>query len=741
MPPIQRFRAWLLPVGVMASLVVILMPLPPVIMDLLLAGNLALAVVILLTTIHIATPLEFSVFPTLLLATTLTRLVLNIATTRLILTGAPTLGEQAAGSVVQTFGQFVAGNQVEVGLILFLILIVVQFVVITKGATRISEVAARFALDGMPGRQSAIDADLNAGNIDNQTASAKRDALSAEADFYSAMDGAGKFVRGDAIAGLVITAINIVGGLYLGVVVSGMGIADAASVFTKLTIGDGLVSQIPSLLISLSAGILVTRGTRKSNLPEDFVTQLLGNSKALFIAGGFLLVLMITGLPLIPLLLLGGGCFLIATTLMRNDKNRENAAEEARVKESEAAAHATTQKRVEDFLTVDPLEVAIGLGLLPLADPSRGGDLMQRIASLRNQMAAEIGIVLPKVRVRDDATLGQQEYEIRLFGDFVARGQLRIDKLLACGDSRTTGTPVGEQVLDPASRREAIWIDPVDREQAMIYGYKTRTAPGVLAHHLEQIARSHADELLSRDATKHLLDELRQVAPAMVDELVPRQSDSQPPRGGRMSVSDVQKVLQGLLREAIPIRQLGIILEALSDASEKTNDTERQIEHVRQRLARTLCAGLCDSHRVMRAVHIDEATLAGLQGNPVTTPADAFEVHGASSLGTDLNGAGQGGRGKTGRHQNQFVTEVDKTQDVTCDAIRQAVKNLTDKGYPPVILVGDGPELGTGARRRVKQIMDEAGIWANVLSTNEITSDTQLELYRTAAVERAATAA
>lgn len=695
MSSIQRFRPWLLPIGMMACMVVILMPLPTAIMDLLLAGNIALAVIILLTTINIATPLEFSVFPTLLLATTLSRLVLNIATTRLILSNAPKAGEDAAGGVIQAFGQFVAGNQIEVGLVIFLILVVVQFVVITKGATRISEVAARFALDGMPGRQSAIDADLNAGNIDAETAAGKRDDLIAEADFYSAMDGAGKFVRGDAIAGLVITAINIIGGLYLGVIVSGMEVAKAAEVFTKLTIGDGLVSQIPSLLISLSAGVLVTRGTRRTNLSDNFVTQLLGNSKALFVAGGFLLVLVVTGLPPIPLILLGSGCVLIATTLDRNDKRKTIEANERR--EAETTSAATTQKRVEDFLSVDPLEVAIGLGLLPLADPSRGGDLMQRIASLRNQMAAEIGIVLPKVRVRDDATLGEQAYEIRLFGDFVARGQLRVDQLLATGDHRITGTVQGERVTD-STNGTSVWIDPVDREQAMIYGFKTRTAPSVLADHLERVARAHADELLSHDATKHLLDELRQVAPAMVEDLVP----------GRLTIADVQKVLQGLLREAIPIRQLGIILEALGDAAEHTSNASEQVERVRLRLARTLCAQLRDAKRTLRVIAIDDqmATELDLSIPSVTQPS-------TTALPASHNS----------KLEKQFSSSRNKTSDVTCDVIRQAVKNLISEGYPPVLLVG--PQL----RRRVKQIVDDAGIWVHVLSTSEITNDTHLEFH------------
>ena len=696
---IERIRPWLLPVGVMACLVVILMPLPTAVMDLLLAGNIAIAVVILLTAIHVASPLEFSVFPTLILATTLSRLVLNIATTRLILSQAPELGDQAAGNVIQTFGQFVAGNQIEVGLVIFLILVVVQFVVITKGATRISEVAARFALDGMPGRQSAIDADLNAGNIDAAAASRKRDDLIAEADFYSAMDGAGKFVRGDAIAGLVITVINVLCGLYLGVFVSGMGIGEAAGVFTKLTIGDGLVSQIPSLLISLAAGVLVTRGTRRSNLPDQLIGQLFASSKTMYLAAGFLLVMTLTGLPLIPLLMLAGGSLMIATTLRGNEQERD--AEAQRARESETSTAANSQKRVEDFLAVDPLEVAIGLGLLPLADPSRGGDLMQRISRLRNQMAAEIGIVLPKVRVRDDATLESLEYEIRLFGDFVARGSLRTDKLLATDDGRSTGQLQGEPAPEFSSSGTATWIDVDNREQALIYGYKTQTAPGVLADHLEQTARNHADELLSHDATKHLLDELRQVAPALVDELVP----------SRLSVAAVQKVLQGLLAESIPIRQLGIIMESLGEASRKTDDAGAQIEIVRSRLSRTLCTQLSDPQRVLRVVRLDTEGL----------DTEGLDTEGLDTEGLDTEG----------------LEAIDPLnfEDITCDAIRQAVKNLVAEGYPPVVLVGPH------SRRPLKHAMTEAGIWTHVLSTNEISSDTEIRIHSQICRRPAATAA
>lgn len=677
------------------------MPLPSVALDLLLAGNIALAVVIFLNAIQVRSPLEFNVFPTILLATTLSRLVLNLATTRTILTRAPIDGESAAGGVIQTFGRFVAGNQIEVGLILFVILVVVQFVVITKGATRISEVAARFALDAMPGRQSAIDADLNAGHIDAETAADRRDKLVTEADFYAAMDGAGKFVRGDAIAGLVITMINLIGGLYLGLFVYSMGLGESAAVFSKLTIGDGLVSQIPSLLISLAAGILVTRGTRASDLSDNFITQLFGNTRALVVTGIFLLALMVTGLPLIPLLLLGSGALLLASSLSRSQKAQDAEARLKRERESAAAP----QKRVEDFLNVDPLEVAIGFGLLPLADPSRGGDLMPRIASLRNQMAADIGIVLPKVRVRDDASLGQQEFEIRLFGDFVAGGEIPVDKLLAVGDSSATGTPAGIPVEIPSeSGQHAVWIEPSGREQAMIYGYKTRTGPAVLADRLESVARNYADELLSHDATKHLLDELREVAPTMVDHLVPQ----------RIEIGEIQKVLQGLLAEGIAIRQLAIIVEALGDVTaieprgqhdwegsgvSQDERTVLRIEHVRKRLSRTICAPLRDDSRCLRAVAI--------------SPEMCDQI-GARSQAMSFTGGGV----------SEGQGSGPKTEDFTCDAIRQAVKTLREDGFPPVVLVPPNH------RRAIKQLFDREELFAHVLASDEVSVDTRLQLSR-----------
>ncbi|MCH8046045.1 MAG: flagellar type III secretion system protein FlhA, partial [Planctomycetes bacterium] len=527
--PWARARDLILPIGIIGSVLVIMVPLPPMILDLLLAANITIAVIVLLTTVYVKTPLEFSIFPSLLLATTLGRLVLNVATTRLILTRAGTHGMSAAGEVIGSFADFVAGNNIVVGLIIFVIIVVIQFVVITKGATRISEVAARFALDGMPGRQMAIDADLNAGIIDEKQAQRRREEITEQADFFGAMDGASKFVRGDAIAGIIITLINIVGGLIIGVAQLGMGFGEAASLFTKLTIGDGLVSQVPAFLISLAAGLLVTRSTREINLPSEFMRQLFSRPPALAITGGFLGVLIFTSLPTLPLMALGGGCVGLAVMLSgRQQKERE---------ESERATKAETEQpaeeRVEDFLSVDPMEFSIGVGLIRLADPKRGGDLLDRIKGVRQMVAQDIGIVMPKVRIRDDMRLEQNQYRLKIADMPVADGLVYPEMLLAMDSGMTTGKVPGIETREPAFNTPATWIDPATRSQAELYGYTIVEAVAVLATHLTEVVRQHADELLTRDATKHLIDELKETSPTVVEELIPNQ----------MKLYEVQKVL------------------------------------------------------------------------------------------------------------------------------------------------------------------------------------------------------
>ena len=679
---LMRYRDLVLPLGIIGCLVVILVPLPPMLMDMLLAANITVGVIVLLTTVYVATPLEFSIFPSLLLATTLARLVLNVATTRLILTGADTLGMGAAGGVIKSFGEFVAGDRIEVGLIIFVIIVLIQFIVITKGATRISEVAARFALDGMPGRQMAIDADLNAGLIDEKEAQGRRQEINAQADFYGAMDGASKFVRGDAIAGIVITIVNVIGGLYIGVVQAGMTFTEAGSLFTKLTIGDGLVSQVPALLISLAAGLLVTRSAQKANLPVQFLQQLLGNPKALAVAGGFLTLLIVTNLPAIPMATLGLGCIGLAVVMNRQTARRENAeAEQAEVERAEAAA--PPQKRVEDFLTIDPMEISIGLGLLGLADPSRGGDLMQRITGVRNAVAADLGIILPKVRVRDEMTLGELDYEIRIEGSEVAKATLLPNQLLAIDSGHTTGVIEGQATRDPTFGEPAVWIDPMRREQAAIYGYMTVEPGAVMATHLQEISKRHADELLSRDATKHLIDELKEASPTVVNELIP----------GVMKVSEVQQVLHLLLKEDIPIRQLGIILETLGDFAGRTKDAVWLCEYVRHRLARTISSRYRDGDGCLHVLALDPA----------------MEDRIAAGIEHTERGL--------------FVRMSPSAVDLTCEKIQEGVKKLITAGHPPVVLVS--PRIRPGLR----QITNASMPRLKVLSYNEITQDTKIESY------------
>lgn len=679
---IMRYRDLVLPLGIIGCLVVILVPLPPALMDLLLAANIAVGVIVLLTTVYVATPLEFSIFPSLLLATTLARLVLNVATTRLILTGAESRDMNAAGGVIRSFGEFVAGDSIEVGLIIFVIIVSIQFIVITKGATRISEVAARFALDGMPGRQMAIDADLNAGLIDEKQAQMRREQISAQADFYGSMDGASKFVRGDAIVGIVITIVNIIGGLYIGVMHAGKTFPEAAELFTKLTIGDGLVSQVPALLISLAAGLLVTRSTQKTNLPVEFLQQLLGNSKALAVAGGFLALLIVTNLPTIPMATLGIGCIGLAVVMNRQTIRRQDA-EQSRVEAEKAEAAAPAPKRVEDFLAVDPMEVSIGLGLLGLADPARGGDLMQRITGVRHAIAGDLGVILPKVRVRDEMSLGELEYEIRIQGNPLAKARLNPERLLAIDSGHTTGVIEGEPTRDPTFGEPAVWIEPIRREQAAIFGYMTVEPGAVLATHLQEIAKRHADELLSRDATKHLIDELKEISPTVVEELIP----------GVMKISEVQQVLHLLLKEDVPIRQLAIILETLGDFAPRTKDPVWLCEYVRHRLARTISTRYRDEHGRLHVLALDPAMedriAAGLEHN----------------------------------ERGLFVRMSPSAVDLTCERIQEGVKKLLTAGHTPVVLVN--PRIRPGLRQIVATSIPRL----RVLSYNEITQDTKIESY------------
>ena len=679
MSPFARFQDLILPIGIIASILVIMVPLPPVLMDLLLAANITVAVIVLLTTVFVRTPLEFSVFPTLLLVTTLARLVLNVATTRLILTQAQTDGLRAAGGVIQSFGDFVAGNNIVVGLIIFIILVAIQFLVITKGATRISEVAARFALDGMPGRQMAIDADLNAGLIDEKEALRRREEITQQADFHGAMDGASKFVRGDAIVGIVITLINIIGGLVVGVVQANMSLVQAGELFTKLTIGDGLASQIPAFLISLSAGLLVTRSTRRTNLPSEFNRQLFTHPQALAVAAGFLGLLVFTNLPSLPLLMLGGGC--LGLSLMIAQGNRTELASQQAREEEHRRTTAQNKERIEDYLAVDPMELEIGVRLIRLADPKRGGDLLPRITGVRQSVATEIGIVLPKVRIRDNMRLDDNGYCIKIANNPVADGKVLPERLLAVDSGHCIGTVDGVETQDPASGRPAVWIDPTARERAEAWRYTCVEPTAVLVGHLREVVYRHADELLTRDATKHLIDELRKTSPAVVNELIP----------DAMKLGEVQTVLRMLLRERVPIRQLGMILETLGDYVSKTTDAIWLAEQVRSRLARTLCTQYRDAEQRLHVVTLD--------------PSLEDRV---------ANGIDHEDRGFAIRIPPQAVNAI-------CHRIAESLEPLKSRGLPEIVLVG--PRIRPGLRQLTASALPRLV----VLSYNEITQDTKTE--------------
>ena len=673
---LSRGQELILPLALICSVLVIMVPLPTELLDVLLAANITIAVIVLLTTVYVRTPLEFSIFPSLLLATTLARLVLNVATTRLILTRAGSEKLDAAGGVITAFADFVAGDgKIVVGLIIFVIIVVIQFLVITKGATRISEVAARFALDGMPGKQMAIDADLNAGIIDEKEAQSRREEVTQQADFFGAMDGASKFVRGDAIAGIVITVINIIGGLIIGMVEYGMPLGEAAALYTRLTIGDGLVSQVPAFLISLAAGLLVTRSSKTSNLPQQFLDQLFSRPQALAVTGVFLAILIFTSLPRVPLLTLGIGCIGLSRVLTRREASRV-----ASQAASQEAPKPVKEERVEDYLAVDPMEIELGVGLIRLADPNRGGDLLDRVQRVRHNIAAEIGIVMPKVRIRDNMRLEPNQYRIKIADMSIAQDELQPGLMLAIDSGMAKGSIDGIVTRDPAFGTEAKWISPGLQDQAELYGYTVVEPGAVLATHLTEVCRRHADEVLNRDATKHLIDELKTTSPAVVEELIP----------GVMSLAEVQNVLQLLLREQISIRQLGMILETLGDFAPRTKDPLLLAEYVRHRLARQICTRYRDQEGQLHVVALDPALEDRIRAG--------FE-HTERGL---------------------FLRMSPQAIEVTCQQIRGETDKLTTQGLTPIVLVS--PQI----RAALKQLTENHLPQLVVLSFNEITRDTKI---------------
>ena len=565
-----------IPAGVMGILIVMVLPMPTMVMDLLISVNITLSIIVMLVSMYILQPVHFSVFPSLLLLITLFRLALNVASTRLILLHGSE-GEDAAGKVIQSFGQFVVGGNYFVGIIVFLVLIAIQYVVINHGSIRISEVTARFTLDAMPGKQMAIDADMNAGIINEAEARERREQISREAEFYGAMDGAIRFTARDAVASIIILAINIIGGFLIGVLQFDMGLADAARRFTILTIGDGLVTAIPSLLISVAGGIITTRAASDSNLGEDVARQLFTNHVPVAIGSGFLFFFgFVPGMPFWPFFILGSLTAVLAYKRRKARQDEQFMLEKVKAEKAEADK---PKDRIEGLLKVDLLGIEMGYGLIRYVDASQGGDFLDRIKSIRRQIALELGLVVPPVHITDNLQLNPRQYAILLKGVQIARGELVQDHLLAINPGTAREEIPGIATVEPAFGLQARWIKAQERERAQLAGYTLVDPATVLATHLTEIIKSQAYELLGRQETKSLLDTVSKTHPKVVEELVPKV----------LSVGEVQKVMQNLLKERVSIRDAVTILETLADFGSYTKNIIALTEYCRQALGRSIC--------------------------------------------------------------------------------------------------------------------------------------------------------
>ena len=605
--PFSKHRDALVILGIVGIVIIMVIPIPTIMLDMCLAMMISIALLVLMISMYLENVLDFSVFPGLLLVITLFRLALNIASTRLI------LSEGEAGEVIRAFGEFVTAGNLVVGVIIFIILVVIQFVVITKGSTRIAEVAARFTLDAMPGKQMAVDADLNAGIISEEEAKQRRKDISREADFYGAMDGASKFVRGDAIAGLIITVINVVGGIILGVAMQGMDIMQALETFTKLTIGDGLVSQIPALMISTASGVIVTRAASKNNLGAELIGQFTQSSKSLAVSAFVMAVLgIVPGMPTIPFLLLSAMLGFVAYRITFGTKVKAKEAEE-KARKAQEAAPPPREERIEDYLLVDQMELEIGYGLIPLVDVNQGGDLLERITMLRRQMAGELGLIVPPIRIRDNIQLNPNEYVIKIKGIDVGRGELMMGSYLAMNPGNVSQRIPGIRTVEPAFGLQALWITESQKEAAELAGYTVVELPAVLATHLTEMIRRHAAEILVRQDVKTLIDNVKKNSPAVVDELTP----------GLLSLGEIQQVLSNLLIERVSIRDLATILELMANAAKISKDTVFVTEQVRLGLARQICRSFKNAQNQIGVITLDpeleqlfEASVQGTNRGP-----------------------------------------------------------------------------------------------------------------------------
>lgn len=672
-PKSFRFSTDIIAAILIVSIVIMMViPLPPLLLDILLTLNIAASVLTLMLAVFVKDPLDFSVLPSLLLMMTLFRLSLNVSTTRLVLL------DGYAGEVILQFGQFVIRGNAVVGFVVFTILVIVQFIVITKGAERVSEVGARFTLDAMPGKQMAIDADLNAGMITEVQARDRRKKIQAEADFYGAMDGSSKFVKGDAIAAIIILFINIIGGFISGVVMRGMPLTDALRTYTLLTIGDGLVSQIPALLISTATGLVVTRAGSDTNLGQDLGTQLFRTPKALFITAGVLTLLALLGLPKLPL-------FTIALALVVvgfvTNKETKKQVEEKTVTEREIAVEESKKpENVMNVLNVDNLELEMGYSLVALVDAQQGGDLLDRIILIRRQIATELGFIVPVVRVRDNMNLQPNQYIIKLKGSIIAEGELLADHYLAMSNAGVNDDIPGFPTKEPAFGLDAKWVNSMHREQAELYGYAVVDAPTVLATHLTEVIKAHAWEILTRQDVKALLDHTREQASVVVDDVLVD-----------FSLGQVQKILANLLRERVSIRDLITILETLADHGNTVKDSDRLTEYIRQALSRQILAPLISVDKVL----------------PVITLEPSLEQQLVDSIQPTETG--------------NYMTLNPRVLQALMQSLTREVENMLSKGHIPVLV------SASVARANLKRATERQLPQLIVLSYNELSHGVQVQ--------------
>lgn len=659
---------------ILAAIVFLIISVPSVLLDVLLAFNMAVALVILFMALFSKEPLDMQAFPTILLFTTIFRISLNVSSTKLILgTGDP-------GNVVRVFGEFVGGNDLVIGIIVFLILILVQFMVINKGTERVAEVTARFTLDAMPGKQMAIDADLNTGAISDKEAMLRREKLQQESSFFGAMDGATKYVKGDATAGLIITVVNIVGGIIMGVMRKGMSINDALTTYTILTIGDGLVSQIPSLLISLSTGIIITKATKDKDLTQELVEELFSMPKAFFMVGGAMIFLgVVTPLPwyiFVPF-----GALLIVWGNIQKKKQDIGAIEQEADSADEEANEIRKPENVTSLLQVDPIELEFGYGIIPLADANQGGDLLDRVVMIRRQIAIELGTVVPIIRLRDNIQLNPNQYIIKIKGIQVSEGEILFDHYMAMNPGYVEEEITGIPTFEPSFHLPAIWITEGQRERAESLGYTVVDPPSIIATHLTEVVRSHIAELLTRQDTQNLINNLKENNPTLVEELVPK----------LMGVGDIQKVLQNLLEEGISIRDLLTIFETLADHAATTHDPDILTEYARQSLKRAISNKYFSGNDTSSVVTLDPAVEQEIMGAVKQTEQGAY-----------------------------LTLAPDRIRKIV-DSVKQEVEKLENMGKMPIIITS--PIVRIYFKKMINDYVKDL----TVVSYNEIESNVELQ--------------